>query len=325
MQLNLFDQQKLKTIHRTKSRKRNERSKGKWTTEEYQVINMRKKLMTNNQIIRNCKFTAEQIRGLLQAYFKDQDPLNLEIIRLIKAGHSGKSIARDFKIKYRQVAGIAKKFKISLWDEYKKKIKKPKRKTINKAELANDLYCLLKTGDRLEDIARENGYRAASFYNRILLENCVDYAEKSKLKKLKQISNKRERESGRISKIFRFEKEMAQYLSIALSKDNIVEFNNRKICKAEIDLLIKKNGFMYLFELKIVSRKIDLATAFGQSIINRETYKSNCTGDVKVGICFARDLKIPIYFKRICKEFNIILCDEDSILIELNTPGPWMG
>ena len=150
------------------------------------------------------------------------------------------------------------------------KIKVPgkiKLKKINKKELAQDLYCWLCDGVSVVDIAIEHEYSRGSAITMLFNKFIPGYQSESAKRRKESLYNKSQKKYKKRSKIFRYEKDFNDYcFNVLKNKGVFCEQNERQSTGFEVDIKTKT----HCYELKVVSKKKDLFTAFGQLIINSQ-------------------------------------------------------
>lgn len=184
------------------------------------------------------------------------------------------------------------------------KKKKVKRKPIDREQMAKDLYCWLLDGWSIRDIARENGWASGGCITVLFNSFIPGYKEKSQERRSKSSYRKAEKKTGKLSKIFRYEKNFQKHCSEILCEKNIpVEENNRELTGFEIDLLTPE----YAMELKISGRKRDLYRAVGQSVTNASILK------LKPAILIPSDVVVDSDMIEVIRENNIYLLNERDL------------
>jgi len=271
------------------------------------VIELREQFKTTAEIQRaGLPFTAPQINSIIYRRFKDADPLHLYIIKMITDGLGGKEIGRRLNLRPSTITRIAKKYDISLWDNYLKKINK-RYNPVDKKARAEDLYCYFLHGLSIKKIAEQTGYNPTSvstWLNRFIPEYKKFSEHKRATSRYKKIMHNRKL----LSKKFKSEKAFANYCATEVLGDVHHELSAKGESYMEIDLLVY-GVIETLIELKVSARKVDEARAIGQAIFTRSGYPRPCRSDV----WFASDLTLTDYIKKVARENDIVICNEKEL------------
>lgn len=318
----LTESEKNKVLHRNKNGKnRRIRIKQKCLTlNQSLIVKMRKELRPTMEIANHLHLDANTIRNFLVKVFADQDPLDLHVIDSFNDGESAKAIGRRLNINKQVICAILKRHGIDPWKAYLdresesfKKTGVPdlkKRAVINPDRprmIAEDLYCFWLEMGSIEEVAFETGYSAASISGKFT-KHISGYKESSIVRRQQSKEMKRQRQNQTSSSEFRFESQFSDHCVNLLQGYDV----NVGLCFGllETDLVIKKNGVVVIVELKVTSKRKEIARALGQLIIQRKESKK---ANVDLVLCVPDDVAINDDLEQILISTGIHPCSASGL------------
>lgn len=286
---------------------------------ETKVLELRKELKSSSQILTGHTWpyplTVQKINEIINRHYGDNDPLKKYILERIKEDEPAKQIARRLHIQPNYITKLAQKHGIDLWERAKKrkgwigitKKEREHRAPERRLSIAEDLYCYYLDDMSLEEIALETGF-VSSTISKWLKEYIPQYRKESEERLAASLYNKLMKRLKRKSVAFPKEKAFALYCQDIL-KQYTPRLNVRDLAYMEIDMYIEAE-IPIVIELKVVSVKPVMATALGQVITVRQTFKGEC----QPIICFPNDVHIDTRFKDMAKEIEVIVCNSDELM-----------
>jgi hypothetical protein len=146
-----------------------------------------------------------------------------------------------------------------------------------------DAYCIFSEEkcSSLRDAGEIIGC-AGSYLTHSFVKFIPGYYAKSKQRRSESKSNKAEALRKFKSRAFRFESEFSNYITESCLSSLGVEVGVRNRSAMEIDLVVDER---FLVELKVTTRKVDLARALGQTMFNLKTFDGNAKAGI---VCVPR-------------------------------------
>lgn len=190
------------------------------------------------------------------------------------------------------------------------KPEKIKRKPIDREQFAKDAHCVFVDMGKphLDEVAQEVGYVSGQSVGVLLTAFVPKYKEDSKERRSKSKSSKCETKRKLKSKMFKYEKDFAKYISetILTGIPNRLGVNDMSIM--EIDCLAMDS---VLIEFKTTCRKVDIARAIGQCVINKISFKGVAT---KAIVCVPDDVRCKwSSIKDGCASHGVTLCKASEL------------
>lgn len=290
-------------------------NKANLSANEQDAIRMMRELKRDDQIAKEIGSSHVAVRMLRSRVFgRDRDPYRLHVVESYRNGESAKAIGRRLLVETTCVSRILKSVGIDVGSLHKTKmnITARRREAASSArkDRAEDLYCMLaEVGSSIESVALETGFHPA-FISSTLNHYIPDYANESRARRdrsrAKIVNNKRRE----VSLTYRTENEFSDRIKNILKEYGPSMCVRRSdVCPLEIDVKLDLEWITVLIELKVTSKKKEIARAVGQLLIQESAIGAKCE---KIA-CFPSDVDIMEDMVGPVGNVGVLLCDETSV------------
>lgn len=314
--------EKNKVFHKTKAgaRARHRAQRQVVTLNQQLIVKMRRDLRPNAEIAKQLNLHHSTVANFLREYFGDKDPLDLHVIESYRNGEGAKAIARRLNISVSIPCRILKTNGIDPWKNYlnessesyrrmgvTKLALRPCKNPDRPRMIAEDLYCFWVETGKIEDVALETGYSAASISGRFTT-HIPGYKDASASRRQQSKEMEKQRKLRTSSIEFRFERQFSNHC-VGLLHGYDVKVGMR-FGLLETDLVIESKGFTVIIELKVTTKQKEIARALGQLIMQRKESKRPNVGLV---LCVPDDVSIHDELEQLLVATDIQTCSASGL------------